>query len=307
MLNRVKSVMLMTLLGLILISIGGYVGGQNGATIMFIIALVLNFYSYWNSDKIILRAYNAKELIESQVEELTELKVKALFLLSKKQVQDLFSLVKELSRNAGIPMPRLYIIPTDVPNAFATGRNENHAAIAVTEGLISLLDRDEIAGVISHELSHIRHHDTLIMTLAATFATAISYLAQAAQWAAIFGGGRDNEGRSNNPFVLIATIVIAPLAASLIQMALSRSREFLADASGAEISGKPLALACALQKLDSYSRRKVIPHAKPTSSGLFIINPLAAVGGYATLFSTHPSTEERVKKLHEIAAQKNLF
>lgn len=305
--NRVKSVMLMTLLGLILISIGGYVGGQNGATIMFIIALVLNFYSYWNSDKIILRAYNAKELIESQVEELTELKVKALFLLSKKQVQDLFSLVKGLSRNAGIPMPRLYIIPTEIPNAFATGRNENHAAVAVTEGLISLLDRDEIAGVIGHELSHIRHHDTLIMTLAATFATAISYLAQAAQWAAIFGSGRDSEGRSNNPFALIATIIIAPLAASLVQMALSRSREFMADASGAEISGKPLALARALQKLDSYSRQKVMPYAKPASSGLFIINPLAAVGGYATLFSTHPSTEERVKKLHEIAAQKNLF
>lgn len=305
--NRVKSVMLMTLLGLILISIGGYVGGQNGATIMFIIALVLNFYSYWNSDKIILRAYNAKELIESQVEELTELKVKALFLLSKKQVQDLFSLVKGLSRNAGIPMPRLYIIPTEIPNAFATGRNENHAAVAVTEGLISLLDRDEIAGVIGHELSHIRHHDTLIMTLAATFATAISYLAQAAQWAAIFGSGRDSEGRNNNPFALIATIIIAPLAASLVQMALSRSREFMADASGAEISGKPLALARALQKLDSYSRQKVMPYAKPASSGLFIINPLAAVGGYATLFSTHPSTEERVKKLHEIAAQKNLF
>lgn len=305
--NRVKSVMLMTLLGLILISIGGYVGGQNGATIMFIIALVLNFYSYWNSDKIILRAYNAKELIESQVEELTELKVKALFLLSKKQVPELFSLVKGLSRNAGIPMPRLYIIPTEIPNAFATGRNENHAAVAVTEGLISLLDRDEIAGVIGHELSHIRHHDTLIMTLAATFATAISYLAQAAQWAAIFGSGRDSEGRSNNPFALIATIIIAPLAASLVQMALSRSREFMADASGAEISGKPLALARALQKLDSYSRQKVMPYAKPASSGLFIINPLAAVGGYATLFSTHPSTEERVKKLHEIAAQKNLF
>lgn len=288
MLNRVKSVMLMTLLGLILVSAGGYVGGQNGATMMFIIALILNFYSYWNSDKIVLKAYNAKELSENQVPEL-------------------FSLVKGLSRNAGIPMPRLYIIPTKIPNAFATGRNENHAAVAVTEGLISLLDRDEIAGVIGHELSHIRHHDTLIMTLAATFATAISYLAQAAQWAAIFGSGRDSEGRSNNPFALIATIIIAPLAASLVQMALSRSREFMADASGAEISGKPLALARALQKLDSYSRQKVMPYAKPASSGLFIINPLAAVGGYATLFSTHPSTEERIKKLHEIAAQKNLF
>lgn len=286
--NRVKSVMLMTLLGLILVAVGGYLGGENGAMMMFIVALALNFYSYWNSDKIALKAYNAQELSETQVPEL-------------------FLLVKELSRNANIPMPRLYVIPTQVPNAFATGRNKNHAAVAVTEGLISLLNKDEIAGVISHELSHIRNRDTLVMTLSATFATAISYLAQAAQWAAIFGGNRDGEGRSNNPLVLIATIILAPMAAALIQMALSRSREFMADASGAEISGKPLALASALQKLDNYSRQRRMPNARPESSGLFIINPMAAVGGTASLFSTHPSTEERVKKLREIAAQKNLF
>ncbi len=282
MINRIKSVMLMTLLGVILVAIGGYAGGRNGAAIMLGIALIMNFYSYWNSDKIALNAYNAQEL-------------------SEKEVPELFELVRGLAKNAGIPMPRLYVIPTSVPNAFATGRNEKHAAVAVTEGLISLLDRDEIAGVISHELSHIKHHDTLVMTMAATFATAISYLAQAAQWAAIFGGGRDSEGRSSNPIVLLATIIIAPIAAALVQMALSRSREFMADASGAEISGKPLALASALQKLDDYAHRKVIPNAKPASSGLFIINPLSGVSGISSLFSTHPSTEERVKKLREIA------
>ena len=282
MINRIKSVMLMTLLGVILVAIGGYAGGRNGGAIMLGIALIMNFYSYWNSDKIALNAYNAQEL-------------------SEKEVPELFELVRGLAKNAGIPMPRLYVIPTSVPNAFATGRNEKHAAVAVTEGLISLLDRDEIAGVISHELSHIKHHDTLVMTMAATFATAISYLAQAAQWAAIFGGGRDSEGRSSNPIVLLATIIIAPIAAALVQMALSRSREFMADASGAEISGKPLALASALQKLDDYAHRKVIPNAKPASSGLFIINPLSGVSGISSLFSTHPSTEERVKKLREIA------
>lgn len=286
MINRVKSVMLMTLLCVILVTIGGYFGGRNGATIMFIIALGMNFYSYWNSDKIALNAYHAQEL-------------------SEEQVPELFELVRKLAKNANIPMPRLYIVPTPVPNAFATGRNENHAAVAVTEGLISLLDKDEIAGVISHELSHIRHHDTLIMTMASTFATAISYVAQAAQWAAIFGGGRDSEGRSNNPIALLATIIIAPLAAALVQMALSRSREFMADASGAEISGKPLALASALEKLDNYAHRKVMPNANPSSSGLFIVNPLTGVSGFTSLFSTHPSTEERVKKLREIAAHMN--
>lgn len=286
--NRVKSVMFLTLLSLILMAIGGVVGGQNGAMTMFLISLAINFYTYWNSDKMALRAYNAQPLAESQVPELYEL-------------------VRELCRKAELPMPRLYVIPTDVPNAFATGRDPEHAAVAVTEGILSMLNRDELAGVISHELSHVKHRDTLIMTLSASIATAISYIANIAQWAAIFGTARDEDGNRSNPIALIVTIVIAPLAASLIQFALSRSREYMADASGARICGKPLALASALLKLDDYAHHRVIPDAKPATSGLFIINPLAGVGGVANLFSTHPSTEERVKKLREIAAEMHSF
>lgn len=286
--NRVKSVMLLTLLSLILMAIGGVVGGQNGAMTMFLISLAINFYTYWNSDKMALRAYNAQPLSESQVPELYEL-------------------VRELCRKAELPMPRLYVIPTDVPNAFATGRDPEHAAVAVTEGILSMLNRDELAGVISHELSHVKHRDTLIMTLSASIATAISYIANIAQWAAIFGTARDEDGNRSNPIALIVTIVIAPLAASLIQFALSRSREYMADASGARICGKPLALASALLKLDDYAHHRVIPDAKPATSGLFIINPLAGVDGVANLFSTHPSTEERVKKLREIAAEMHSF
>ena len=255
---------------------------------MLLISFAMNFYTYWNCDKMALRAYNAQPLSESDVPEL-------------------YQLVRDLTERAHMPMPRLYVIPTDVPNAFATGRNENHAAVAVTEGILSMLDRDELAGVLSHELSHIRHRDTLIMTLAASIATAISYIANAAQWLAIFGGARDEEGRSSNPIALLVTIVVAPLAATLIQLALSRSREFMADASGAAISGKPLALASALEKLDAYAHHKVMADAKPATSGLFIINPLAGAGGVANLFSTHPSTEERVEKLREIAAQMHSF
>lgn len=286
--NRVKSVMLLTLLSLILMAIGGVVGGQSGAMTMFLISLAINFYTYWNSDKMALRAYNAQPLAESQVPELYEL-------------------VRELCRKAELPMPRLYVIPTDVPNAFATGRDPEHAAVAVTEGILSMLNRDELAGVISHELSHVKHRDTLIMTLSASIATAISYIANIAQWAAIFGTARDEDGNRSNPIALIVTIVIAPLAASLIQFALSRSREYMADASGARICGKPLALASALLKLDDYAHHRVIPDAKPATSGLFIINPLAGVGGVTNLFSTHPSTEERVKKLREIAAEMHSF
>lgn len=286
--NRVKSVMLLTLLSLILMAIGGVVGGQNGAMTMFLFSLAINFYTYWNSDKMALRAYNAQPLSESQVPELYEL-------------------VRELCRKAELPMPRLYVIPTDVPNAFATGRNPEHAAVAVTEGILSMLNRDELAGVISHELSHVKHRDALIMTLSASIASAISYIANIAQWAAIFGTARDEDGNRSNPIALIVTIVVAPLAASLIQFALSRSREYMADASGARISGKPLALASALLKLDDYAHHRVIPDAKPATSGLFIINPLAGVGGMANLFSTHPSTEERVKKLREIAAEMHSF
>lgn len=286
--NRVKSVMLLTLLSVILMMVGGVVGGRSGAFTMLLISFGINFYTYWNCDKMALLAYNAQPL-------------------SEKQVPELYELVRGLCRNAQLPMPKLYVIPTDVPNAFATGRNPDHAAVAVTEGLLSMLNRDELAGVISHELSHVKHRDTLVMTLSASLATAISYIANIAQWAAFFGGGRDEEGHSSNPIALIVTIVVAPLAASLIQFALSRSREYMADASGAAISGKPLALASALLKLDDYAHHRVIPDAKPASSGLFIINPLSGVSGMANLFSTHPSTEERVKKLREIAAEMHSY
>ncbi len=282
--NRIKSVMLLTLLSVILMAVGGMVGGQNGAFFMFIISLAINFYSYWNCDKIALRSYDAQPLSEAEVPEL-------------------FELVRELTKNAHMPMPRLYVIPTAVPNAFATGRDENHAAVAVTEGLISMLDRDEIAGVIGHELSHIKHRDTLVMTLAASIAGAISWIANMAQWSAIFGGGRDEEGHSNTAALMI-TAIIAPIAAAVVQMALSRSREFMADESGAKISGKPLALASALAKLDDYAHHRVMSDAKPTSSGLFIINPLAGVSSMMTnLFSTHPPTEERIKRLRQLAAK----
>ncbi len=283
--NRVKSVMLLTLLSVILMAIGGMVGGRDGAMVMFLISLAINFISYWNCDKIALASYRAQPL-------------------SEEEVPELFALVRELTRKAGMPMPRIYMIPSDVPNAFATGRDENHAAVAVTQGLVSMLDRDELAGVLGHELSHIRHRDTLIMTLSASIAGAISWIANMAQWAAIFGGGRNSDGEHANPIALMIVAVIAPIAAAVVQMALSRSREYMADAGGAEISGKPLALASALQKLDNYAHHRVLAGATPSSSGLFIINPLAGISSFSVnLFSTHPSTEDRIKKLREIAAR----
>ena len=214
--NRIKSVMLLTLLSLLLMAIGGVFGGRQGALIMLLVSFVINFISYWNSDKIALASYRAQPI-------------------SPEQAPELHKLVKQLADNAGIAMPRLYLIPTDVPNAFATGRDDKHAAVAVTEGLLRILNRDEVAGVISHELSHIKHRDTLVMTLAASLASAISYIANIAQWGLIFGHRGDDRGR--NPLALLLTIIVAPIAATLIQLALSRSREFMADASGAAISG----------------------------------------------------------------------
>ncbi len=281
--NRLKSVMLLTLLSVILMLLGKLFGGNSGMLMMLLVSLGINFFSYWNCDKIALSHYNAQPL-------------------SKEQAPELYELVKELSAKAKIPMPRLYVVPSSVPNAFATGRDENHAAVAVTEGIVSMLDRDEIAGVLSHELSHVKHHDTLLMTLAASIAGAISYIAQMAQWIAIFGCRDEDE--HVNPFEIILTIVVAPLAAAIIQMALSRSREFMADESGAEISGKPLALASALSKLDNYAHHQVLENAAPASAGLFIINPLSGVQGLLTnLFSTHPPTAERIQRLKDLAAK----
>jgi heat shock protein HtpX len=260
--------------------IGGWFGGQNGVVIAFFFAVVMNFGSYWFSDKIVLSMYHAKAVSEGEAPEL-------------------YAMVKNLSLRASIPMPRVYIIPGDTPNAFATGRNEQHAVVAVTEGILRILSRDELEGVIAHELTHIRNRDILIGSIAATLAGAIVMLANMAQWAAMFGGGRDDdEGGGSNIFSLILMAVLAPIAATLIQMAISRSREYLADAGGAQISGKPYGLAGALEKLSRASR--AIPmNANPSTAHMFIVNPLTG-RSLMNLFSTHPPIEERIARLRSM-------
>jgi heat shock protein HtpX len=278
--NTTKTVLLMTLLTVLLIFIGNVLGGSGGMMMAFIIALVMNVGSYWFSDKIVLRMYSARELQRSDDPEL-------------------FQMTEALSRRGEIPMPKLYLIEGDQPNAFATGRNPEHAAIAVTAGIRRLLSRDELRGVIAHELAHVKHRDILIGTIAATFAGAISMIANMAQWAMIFGGrgSSDNEGR--NPIAGIVMMIVAPIAAMLIQMAISRSREFLADEGGAKMAGNPLSLASALQKLHQKSEQ--IPMAAtPATAHMFIVNPLTG-GGLMSLFSTHPPMEERIARLENMA------
>jgi len=275
--NILKTAFLLTLLTLLLVFIGNLIGGQQGMLFALIFAGIMNFVSYWFSDKIVLGIYRAKKVTEADA-------------------PDLVGLVRRTAQKASLPMPKVYIIPTDTPNAFATGRNPNHSAVAVTEGIMRILNQDELEGVISHELAHIRNRDILIASVVATVAGAISYLAYMAQWAAIFGG-RDRD-RGNGIGLLIMAIV-APLAAMLIQMAISRSREFQADETGAKISRKPLGLANALKKLHSTNLR--IPmNAKPSTAHMFIVNPLSGKG-LVTLFSTHPPVAERVKRLEELS------
>lgn len=275
--NTIKTTLLLGGLTGLLMLIGGYFGGQQGIIIAFVFALVMNFGSYWFSDKIILRMYRAQEVSESQAGEL-------------------FGLVRNLAMKASLPMPKVYIIPGETPNAFATGRNEEHAVVAVTEGILRILNRDELEGVIAHELSHIKNRDMLISSIAATLAGAIVMLANMAQWAAILGGGsrdRDNEG--GGIVGLLATAIFAPLAATLIQMAISRSREYDADASGARISGNPYGLAHALEKL-ARGAQALPMAANPSTAHLFIVNPLTGKS-MMNLFSTHPPIEERVARL----------
>jgi heat shock protein HtpX len=264
--NTIKTGLLLGALTGLLMLIGGWFGGQNGVVIAFFFAVVMNFGSYWFSDKIVLSMYHAKAVSESEAPEL-------------------YAMVKNLALRASIPMPRVYIIPGDTPNAFATGRNEQHAVVAVTEGILRILSRDELEGVIAHELTHIRNRDILIGSIAATLAGAIVMLAHMAQWAAMFGGiGRDDdEGGGSNIVGLILMAVLAPIAATLIQMAISRSREYLADAGGAKISGKPYGLAGALEKL----------------SHMFIVNPLTG-RSWMNFFSTHPPIEERIARLRSM-------
>ena len=274
--NTFKTFLLMFGMTLLLIFVGSLIGGSNGMFIAFLFAVVMNFGTYWFSDKIVLRMYKAQEL-------------------KPEDNPKLFEITQELTGRAGLPMPKLYIIPNEQPNAFATGRNPEHAAVAVTDGILRLLSREELMGVISHELSHVKNRDILIGTVAATIAGAISMLAHMAQWAMIFGGGRSSNDREGNPIGGLLMIILAPIAAMLIQMAISRSREYLADEGGAKMSGNPLYLAGALKKLEVKSKQ--IPmEANTATAHMFIVSPLRG-GGFTKLFSTHPPMEERVARL----------
>jgi heat shock protein HtpX len=279
--NVLRTTVLLAALTALFLVIGGAIGGNQGVVIAFVFALLMNFASYWFSDKIVLTMYGAQEV-------------------SPHEAPDLYRLVQRLAQRAGIPMPRVYIIPSDAPNAFATGRNPQHGAVAVTEGIMRLLDEDELAGVLAHELGHIRNRDTLIMTVAATLAGAITMLAHMAQWGAIFGfGRRDGEnGGGGGVLGLLFMAILAPIAATLIQLAISRSREYFADNTGAGIAGSPSGLSRALEKL-YYASQRLPMEANPATAHLFIVNPLAG-GSWVNLFSTHPPIEERIRRLRRM-------
>jgi len=281
--NLVKTGVLLAALTVLLVLIGGALGGQHGMVLAFGMAMVLNFGSYWFSDRIVLATYGAQPVDEAQA-------------------PGLYRIVRNLATRAGIPMPRIYLLPQETPNAFATGRNPQHAAVAVTDGILRIMSEEELEGVLAHELSHVQNRDTLIMAIAATLAGAITYLAHMAQWAMIFGGGRrdsDEDSGAGGVIGGLLMIVLAPLAATLIQLAVSRSREYQADASGAQMAGQPWGLAKALEKLDIASRTTPMD-ATPATAHLFIVNPLHS-GGWATLFSTHPPIAERVARLRAMA------
>ncbi len=283
--NTLKTTFFLAVLSVLFIFIGSLLGGQSGATMALVMAGVMNIGAYWFSDKIVLAMYRARQVTE-------------------REAPELFGIVRELTMRAGLPMPKVYIMDNPAPNAFATGRNPEHSAVAVTTGILGILSRDELAGVIGHELAHIKNRDILISTVAATIAGAISYITHMATWGLMFGGGRrDDEDR--NPFgsaIAIAVMVLAPIAAMLIQMAISRSREYTADESGAVICGNPLSLAGALKKLHAASRR--IPmNANPATAHMFIVSPLSG-GGMLSLFSTHPPIEERVARLEAMAGRR---
>lgn len=280
--NRFKTMVLLATLTALLLLVGQALGGRGGLMMALVFAGVMNFAAYWWSDKIVLRMYGAQEVDETQAPEL-------------------FALVRRLAQQARIPMPRVYIIPEEAPNAFATGRNPQNAAVAVTEGILRLLDREELAGVLAHELGHVQNRDTLIMTVAATLAGALSHVANMAMWGAMLGG-RSNDEEGSHPIAGLLGVILAPFLAMLIQMAISRSREFLADEHGARLSGQPLALASALRKLEAWSQRIPMTAGSPATAHLFIVNPFSG-GGLVRLFSTHPSTEERIARLQAMARQ----
>jgi heat shock protein HtpX len=279
--NTVKTVGLMVFMTLLLMFVGRALGGNSGMVVAFGLAVIMNFGAYWFSDKLVLRMYGAQPVSEAET-------------------PDLYSIVRTLVQRAGMPMPKVYIIPEETPNAFATGRNPEHAVVAVTQGIMRILSREELAGVIAHELTHIKHHDMLTGTIVATMAGAISMLAQMAQWAMIFGGRRDDNGEGSNPVVALVMMIVAPIAAMLVQMAISRTREYEADKGGAQLAGNPRGLANALLKLEQGSQIVPMTDARPATAHMFIVNPLTG-GGVMTLFNTHPPIAERVKRLNEMA------
>jgi heat shock protein HtpX len=265
----------------LLVTLGGALGGQGGMGIALVMAAGMNFFSYWFSDKMVLSMYGAQEITESDDPRF-------------------YGVVRQLASRAGLPMPKVYLIDTDTPNAFATGRNPQHAAVAATTGILRILSEDELAGVMAHELAHVKNRDILISTIAATFAGAITYLAHMAQFAAMFGGGRHDDDEGGGGIIgMILMAVLAPIAAMLVQMAISRSREYGADAGGASICGNPLSLANALQKLEM-GNQQVPMDANAATAHMFIVNPLTG-GAMMSLFSTHPPMAERVARLQEMA------
>ncbi len=284
--NMLKTAVLLALLTGLLIAAGSFFGGARGMVLMFIVSMAMNFFSYWFSDKIVLRMYGATEVDINSAPQLV-------------------GMVANLARRAELPMPRVYIIDTDAPNAFATGRDPDHSAVAVTSSLMRSLSPEELEGVMAHELSHVKNRDILISTLVASIAGAITMLANMAQWAAIFGMGRGNSDEEEGGGLIgsLFMIILAPIAAMLIQMGISRSREFMADESGGRLSGNPMALASALRKIEYYAMHRTMPEATPATSHMFIVNPFAGSGAWLmSLFSTHPPTDVRVQKLQELSA-----
>lgn len=276
--NRLKTAALLALLTALVLFVGMAIGGRQGLVIAFVFAGIMNFGSYWWSDKIVLRMHGAREVMEADAPEL-------------------FGIVRRLTAEAGIPMPRVYVMSDQAPNAFATGLNPEHAAVAVTAGLLDLLNRDEITAVLAHELGHVRNRDTLIMTVTGAIAGALSMLADMALWGMLLGRGSDDDG---NPLGGLLGIIIAPFAAMMIQMSISRSREFLADEQSARLSRNPMALAAALRKLEGWKQRLPMAHGTPATAHLYIVNPFVG-RSMARLFSTHPSTDERVARLEQMA------
>lgn len=274
--NTLKTTFLMALLTVLLVLLGGMIGGRNGMTFAFVMAAGMNFFAYWFSDRMVLSMYGAREITE-------------------REDPRFYGLVRRLAQRAGLPMPKVYVIDSDTPNAFATGRNPEHAAVAATSGILRILTEDELAGVMAHELAHVKHRDILISTIAATFAGAITYLANMAQWAAMFGGSRGDDDEGGGIFGTLLMAVLAPIAAMLVQMAISRSREYGADEGGAEVCGNPLSLASALQKLEM-ANQQVPMHANAATAHMFIVNPLTGKN-LMSLFSTHPPMAERIERL----------